>query len=216
MTEPLPAAVRAHLELWFGGWYSSDNGIAVIESERRTEPGWDGKVLPVAGLANEHWAVISVAPGQADVVAQAVHGLRPSDIPERLGLMTAVFRWCLEPQTTQDVGEWVARDDGRVPEWLHPFNGDVLIEWDDDGRYGGGVGRKMHNALGHEISVGTEPSLRGRGIASRLVSTAARRILLDVPVATYMHLPDNLASAKVADRAGFPSHGWHYMGTIED
>jgi predicted GNAT family acetyltransferase len=80
------------------------------------------------------------------------------------------------------------------------------------GNYGAGVGLKKHDAWGFEISVGTEESLRGRGIARRLVATATREILRQGRVATYLHAPDNFASGKVAVAAGFPDHGWKVLG----
>ena len=99
-----------------------------------------------------------------------------------------------------------------MPEWLKPFNGDVLVAWDDEGNYGAGVGRKQHDRWGHEISVGTEASLRGRGLARQLVTTAARRIIADGAIATYLHALDNHASAKVADASGFADVGWRVWG----
>jgi GNAT superfamily N-acetyltransferase len=212
----LPDAVRRHLEAWFGGWPTAASGIVVVESDLRTKPGWDGKVLPVVGVTHEDFAVLSVAPGQGKAVNDRLKHVDATHIADRLELMVGIFRWNLTAPPGDDVGEWVPTTDERVPHWLKPFNGDVLIEWDDQGHYGAGVGRKMHNALGHEISVGTEESLRGRGIARRLVASAARRILADGAVPTYIHLLDNHASGKVADAAGFADLGWRYVGTPED
>lgn len=211
----LPDPVRRHLTVWFGGWNNADYGIEIVESEHRLQPGWDGKVLPVVGLRHGDWAVLSVAPGRGDAVRAALGGGHATDIAGALALMTAAFRWRLDAPVSADAGEWISPDDERVPSWLKPFNGDVLIAWDDDGLYGAGVGRKMHNEGGHEISVGTEPALRGRGIAQRLVETATRRILQEAPVATYIHLLENVASAKVAERAGFVDGGWRYIATPE-
>jgi GNAT superfamily N-acetyltransferase len=211
----LPDAVRRHLQAWFGGWPTAASGIVVLESDLRNKPGWDGNLLPVVGVTHNDFAVLSVAPGQASVVCDRLKHIDATDLADTLGLMVGVFRWNLTAPPGDDVGDWVATTDKRVPAWLKPFNGDVLIEWDDQGHYGAGVGRKMHNALGHEISVGTEPSLRGRGVARRLVATAARRILADGAVPTYVHLLDNHASAKVAEAAGFDDLGWRYVGTPE-
>ncbi len=211
----LPDAVRRHLEAWFGGWPTSASGIVVLESDLRNRPAWDGNLLPVVGVTHNDFAVLSVAPGQASVVADRLEHVDAADLADTLGLMVGAFRWNLTAPPGDDAGEWVATTDQRVPGWLKPFNGDVLIEWDEHGHYGAGVGRKMHNAFGHEISVVTEPSLRGRGIARRLVATAARRILADGAVPTYVHLLDNHASAKVAEAAGFADLGWRYVGTPE-
>lgn len=212
----VPDAVRVHLEAWFGGWNPRPSGIAVVESDLRAKAGWDGKVLPLVGLAHDDWAIVSVAPGQANEVARRLHGRPVDEIVGVLELMTALFRWNLHVAPGHDTGEWVATSDPRVPAWLRPFNGDVLVAWDDDGHYGAGVGRKMHNAFGHEISVGTEEALRGRGIARRLVTTAARRIQAEGAVPTYVHLLDNVASSKVAEACGFADLGWRYLAPPEN
>jgi predicted GNAT family acetyltransferase len=101
-------------------------------------------------------------------------------------------------------------EDERVPEWLKPFGGDVLVLLEKD-RYVGGVGLKRHDDHVSEISVGTEEAARGRGIARRLVVTAARRILDDGKVPTYLHDLRNHASAKVAEASGFPDRGWRLV-----
>jgi GNAT superfamily N-acetyltransferase len=76
------------------------------------------------------------------------------------------------------------------------------------GHYLAGVGIKRHDELGHEISVGTEPQARGQGLARRLVAQAARRILDQGRIPTYLHTFDNAASSRVAAAAGFPDLGW--------
>ena len=70
-------------------------------------------------------------------------------------------------------------------------------------------------ADGHELSVGTEPAARGRGLARRLVAQAARTLLDDGIVATYLHDPANVASARVAEAAGFPRPGWRVLGMFD-
>jgi predicted GNAT family acetyltransferase len=82
----------------------------------------------------------------------------------------------------------------------------------DDGRPVAGVGIKVHDRLGRELSVVTDEAARGRGLARRLVATAARRILADGCVPTYLHAPDNAASARVAEQVGFADHGWTVHG----
>jgi GNAT superfamily N-acetyltransferase len=123
-----------------------------------------------------------------------------------------VFRWCHTLQEWPDAGEWIDPGDGRVPEWLRPFNGEVLVAWDRHGHYAAGVGRKIHDRHGQEISVGTEAANRGRGLARHLVAQAARRIAEEGAVATYLHRTDNPASARVADVSGFPDEGWKVIG----
>lgn len=134
--------------------------------------------------------------------------------PPRVLDASGVFRWSTAPTDLPPAGEWVPVDDPRVPPWLRPFTLDsgVLIAWDDEGRYGAGVGVKVHDALGMELAVGTEPALRGRGLGRRLVVTAAQEVLRRGAVPTYLHAPDNTASAHVADSAGFPDLGWKVLG----
>jgi GNAT superfamily N-acetyltransferase len=125
------------------------------------------------------------------------------------------FRLKTAPAPLADAGEWVDDDDPVVPDWLRPFGGRVLVARDDDGSYLAGVGIKRHDADGHELSVGTEPEARGRGLARRLVAQAARTLLDDGIVATYLHDPANIASARVADAAGFPDLGWRVLGMFD-
>ena len=219
----IPNRLAEHLDDWLGVWPPAGTGVTVVGSPRRATPGWDGSMHDVIGVATPTSAVLSVAPESAEAVARLVsgaslepdlaalaEGLAPILGPGRFG--RGLFRWSAAPTPTPDLGDWVPTSDERVPPWLTPFNGDVLVAWDDEGRYGGGVGRKQHDRFGHELSVGTEESLRGRGIGRLLVATAARRVLDDGAIPTYLHAPDNHASAKVADAAGFPDLGWTVLG----
>jgi len=43
------------------------------------------------------------------------------------------------------------------------------------------------------------------------VAQAARRVIADGAVPTYLHAFDNTASARVADAAGFPDRGWQVL-----
>ena len=214
-----PQRLGAHLEEWLGSWPPPSPGVTIVGSARREKPGWDGTVRSVIGIVSPDGTVVSVPPGWVDGVRRL--GPELADIskglPELAGRPKArvglgVFRWSITPVDMPDVGEWVATGDLRVPSWLRPFNGDVLIAWDDHGAYGAGVGRKQHDRFGHELAVVTEPSLRGRGMARRLVTQAARRVLDDGAVPTYLHDPANLASAHVAEASGFPDLGWRILG----
>lgn len=214
------AALAAHLQAWLGAWPPTAP-ITVVAAEERTRPAWDGAVAPLVGIATPHSALLSVAPDRRDAVA-AVAG--PLDDPQvrtavaaaagrpgaRLG--RGVFRWTRHVagrRRLRDVGEWVDTRDPRVPGWLHPFNyGQVLIAWGDAGEYVAGVGIKRHDTIGHEIAVVTTPPARGRGLGRRLVAQAARRVLDEGGLPTYLHGPGNEASARVADAVGFPDRGW--------
>jgi GNAT superfamily N-acetyltransferase len=148
-------------------------------------------------------------------LAQVAAGV-PAAIGHPRGFLgRAAFRWSDAPADLPDAGVWVAPDGPRLPDWLRPFNGTVLVAWDDAGRYAAGVGRKQHDRHGHELSVGTEARMRGRGLARRLVAQAARRVLDDGAVPTYLHAFDNVASARVAEAAGFPDRGWQVFELFE-
>jgi RimJ/RimL family protein N-acetyltransferase len=202
--------------------------VVVVGSARRTEPGWDGAVRQMAAVVDPSGrALVSVPPDAAewahDLVAQGVglDGLRQA-LPERLGLpgskvYRATYRWTTAPVSADvlaDVGRWLPADDPRVPEWLLPFGGDVLVVLDDD-TYVAGVGLKRHDDRVHEIAVGTEEAARGRGLARRLVAQVARHLLASGVVPTYLHDPGNVASARVATAAGLPDRGWAALGIAE-
>ncbi|HZD65676.1 MAG TPA: GNAT family N-acetyltransferase [Acidimicrobiales bacterium] len=221
MADEVERRLTAHLRTWLGMWPPPPGQLAVVGSPGRERPGWDGQVRPVAGVVREDGAgVLSVPPGvRARIAPLAAEGpgrLGPA-LGSALGLGTAtlgrgVFRWSAAPARFPEVGEWVATTDPRVPAWLSPFGGTVLIAWDHDGRYGAGVGCKRHDPWGRELAVVTEEHLRGRGIARALVAQAAAAVLAAGRVPTYLHRPDNQASASVAAAAGFPDRGWEVLG----
>ena len=209
-----------HLALWAGGWPPA-SPLDVVANPRAAQPRWDGAVAPAVGVATETgWAVLGVEPAVADAVRAGAERLGDLDallaaLPELLGRAgiggRGVFRWTTDPAPFQDAGVWLPREDPRVPQWLRPFNDDVLVVLDGD-EYVAGVGVKKHDDFGHELSVGTSEHARGRGLARRLVAQAARRVLDEGRVPTYLHAPDNVASAKVAQAVGFTDVGWSVLG----
>lgn len=211
--------LSAHLASWLGAWPDGGpEGLVVVGSERRVEPGWDGEVRPVSGVATRAGAVLSVPPAaldathalgnDLDVVGPALAGVL--DLPG-WRFARGTFRWSHAPTPGDDVGRWLDRADGRVPAWLRPFNGDVLVAL-VDGEVAAGVGRKQHDRHGHELAVVTEEPHRGKGLAALLVAQAARRVLDDGAVPTYLHAPGNAASAATARRCGFPDEGSQILG----
>jgi GNAT superfamily N-acetyltransferase len=110
-----------------------------------------------------------------------------------------------------DVGVWFEHQTDGLPEWLAPFNGPRLVVF-EDARPIAGVGIKIHDRYGRELAVVTDEEARGRGLARRLVATAARRVLAEGAVPVYLHAPDNTASARVAEAVGFVDHGWTVHG----
>jgi GNAT superfamily N-acetyltransferase len=211
--------LAAHLRTWLGTWpEGGPQGLVVVGAEARTRPAWDGAVRPVTGVATREGAVVSVPPERADAVRALGDDLTAvaDGIAEAVGhpgwtFARGVFRWTHAPTALTDVGVWLDRDDERVPEWLRPFNGDVLVAL-VDGEVAAGVGRKLHDPSGHELAVVTEEAHRGKGLAAGLVAQAARRIIAAGAVPTYLHAPDNHASAATAIRAGFPDRGWQILG----
>jgi GNAT superfamily N-acetyltransferase len=183
-------------------------------------PAWDGKIYPVAGVETPEGTVLSVPPDAVEQTRGAGHDLASIGpaLPAIVGRPDArfgrgVFRWCQQlTDGTDPDAVWLPPEDERVPPWLAVFNGDVLVHLDEHGRYGAGVGRKRHDAFGQELSVATEERLQGRGLARRLVAQAARRVADEGAVATYLHAENNIASARVADAAGFPDTGWWILG----
>lgn len=222
---PHPADVderlQSHLRSWLGVW-PPERPLHVVGSEQRAVPGWNGRVRNLNGVATPHGTVVSVPPDRAASVVEAAEdaggdlAALARRLPELLHdpgsrFELGVFRWSTAPAPSDDPGVWLPTDDERLPEWLRPFNGDVLVGF-EDGAVAAGVGRKQHDGHGHELAVVTEEGHRGRGWAQRLVTQAARRVLGDGAVPTYLHAPDNVASARTADASGFPEVGWTIFG----
>ena len=193
------------LQEWLGQWPPAE-ARHQVPWPLRAEPAWDGTIKPVQGVgdAEGRW-VISIAPDRWS---------RP-DPTEGLDLFEGVFRWTESPAPIEPVGTWLPHDDATVPEWLRPFCGDVLVALDEEGRYLAGVGLKRHLPSGWELAVGTAAPAPGRGLARRLVATAAAHVLDHGAVPLYLHTDDNVASAKAADAAGFPDRGWRALSVVD-
>lgn len=225
MTDPedVDGLLTLHLRSWVGEWPPPSAGVHVVGDPSRLEPTWDGAIRPLQGVGNGVAIVIAVPPAAVAAVTEAIDDDlgRPGlgdDLGEILGVGpaafgTGVFRTTdhVNPEIA-DTGVWFEHQTDDLPEWLAPFNGHRLVAFDAGGRPIAGVGIKVHDRYGHELSVVTDEAARGRGLARRLVATAARRILADGAVPTYLHAPDNTASARVADAVGFPDRGWTVHG----
>ena len=226
MTDPIEARLALHLRDWLGRWPATDP-LDVVGSVRRERPGWDGRIFPLIGVGRPSATVLSVAPSCMDPVRDWIRrsgSLTPyrlkvlmRQLPRLVGqpsrrVYSGVFRWCERPADLPDAGVWVDATDPSVPDWLRPFGHDVLIAWEPDtGDYLAGVGLKHHDRHGWELAVGTEARARGKGLARRLVAQAARRVIDEGAIPTYQHDPANVASARVADAAGFPDRGWRSL-----
>jgi GNAT superfamily N-acetyltransferase len=237
MKGTLDRRLRHHLTVWLGRWPAAVP-LDVVGSVRRSEPGWDGRIHPAIGIQapgarTPGGAVLSVPADRVDAaraIADQAIGSAARDpiegllaaLPDAVGYSSrgafrAVFRWTVNPAPLPDAGIWIAANDAVVPGWLRVFNGDVLIARDPrSGAYLAGVGIKQHDQYGHELAVGTEPAARGRGLARRLVAQAARRVLDEGAIPTYLHSFSNVASAKVAEAAGLRDEGWTAFGVGEE
>ena len=216
-----PERLAEFLVLWLGTWPPTDS-VTIVGSEERERPGWDGAVRPFAGVEIIDGAVLSVS--SRNLGAVRALGVSVDEIGAYIGVALGrpswrfgrgIFRWSDAPTAGDDPGVWLPNDDPRVPPWLIPFNGEVLVGFDghpDNGVVAAGVGRKIHNAAGHELAVVTEEGHRGQGWATRLVTQAARRVLDDGAIPIYLHAEDNTASARTADASGFPDLGWRMLG----
>lgn len=213
----------AHLRSWVGSWPPPSFGpaLTVVGDPARSRAGWDGQVHPATGvLRADGRGVLSVPPAKAEVLVSGCVDQVLDRVPAALGLVggvyRGVFRWTTSPAPTSDLlpaGEWLPVSDPRVPDWLGPFGGLVLVALQND-VYVAGVGLKKHDDHARELAVVTTEAARGKGLARRLVAQAARRVVDEGRVATYLHAPDNEASARVAGAAGFVDRGWQVLGFL--
>ena len=219
MTTTTEPALESFLVEYLGGWPPEPgHPVTVVGTPLRIRPGWDGIVRGAVGVKSPDAGVISVAPQHAEAVRAGVTDWAEVEtaLPRAVGRPEAraflgTFRWSTTPAELPDAGIWLDVHDPRVPPWLHPFGGEVLIALDGD-TYMAGVGIKRHNKAGLELSVGTEEAYRGRGLASKLVAQAARWVLAQGAVPIYLHDPRNVASDRTASAAGFPDLGWKILG----
>lgn len=218
----LPAPLVAHLDALLGGWPPT-GPFDVVGSSRREEPGWDGTVCPALGITALGGTVLSVPTGQLDRVAAVVAGGGASGVLRDLGAIVGrrslrtvrfVLRFCTDPPVLPPAGSWVPAGDARCLDWMRPFAGEVLVAVDDAGAHLGGVGIKRHHGGGAELSVVVARPARGRGLGRRLVAQAAARVLDEGAIPTYLHLPDNVASARLAGAAGFLDRGWEMVAAL--
>lgn len=215
----MPPVLRQHLTRWAGALPAADE-LLVVPHARNGRPGWDGRPQLLTGLADPAGrTVLAVPPSTAVELLAHRQRVRSREggglerLPRLLGkaghsVDRVAFRWTVTPADLPDAGVWVGTTSPRLPRWLRPFGAQALVTFDEHGNYLAGVGIKRHDQFGHEISVGTEPQARGQGLARRLVAQAARHILDQGRIPTYLHTFDNLASSRVAAAAGFPDLGW--------
>lgn len=214
------------LTAWLGGWPPA-LPVRVVPDPLAGTPGWDGGPRGVTGVVGpDGRCLVRVAPGVADRLPPSLPdvGALLAALPGAVGVPgtagTGALRWAQEvpgPEALPDAGVWLPAaladsGDPRVPRWLRPFGGDVLVALDDDGRHLAGVGLKQHDPRLWEVAVVTDERARGRGLARRLVAQATRAVRAQGRQVLYLHAPDNEASARVARASGFPDTGWQVLG----
>lgn len=211
--------IELHLSNWLGVWPGT-GAVTVTTSSFRELPGWDGLLRPFVGIISPEQTVISVAQRYLFAVQDAVDDGGLAGLERRLAaivghpsaaLRRGVFRFQQQIVAHGSLGEWFEPTDPKVPEWLRPFNGGVLLAFDDKGRYAAGVGCKRHDGFAKELAVTTESTHRRLGYAKELVAQAAEDIFTSGTIATYLHRRDNLASARVAEATGFFDRGWEIL-----
>jgi GNAT superfamily N-acetyltransferase len=222
MTDGFDDRLTRHLRSWVGQWPPPAAGVTVVGDPARLEPTWDGTVRPLQGVTDGIGTVISVPPDAANAVSDAIgEDLSRRGLGDELGEIlhvgpaafgAGVFRTThdVDPEI-DELGTWFETHTADLPDWLAPFNGPRLVVF-ERGRPIAGVGIKVHDAHGQELAVVTDEQARGRGVARRLVATAARRVLAEGFVPTYLHAEDNEGSARVADAVGFVDRGWRVYG----
>jgi GNAT superfamily N-acetyltransferase len=222
--------LEAHLRAYLGVWppaTATATQAEVVGSVARVAPAWDGAHLPAIVVRSPIGTVVSVRPETVGPAQRVADELDPAeaDFPSRLADAVGApgrvspwlpLRWSVDPAPLADVGEWVDVSHPALPDWLRAFASPVLVALDGDGAYLGGVGLKPHTDHGIEVAVGTAEAARGRGVARRLVAQAGRWLLAKGVVPLYVHAPDNVPSARVADAAGFPDRGWRMLVMWED
>src|SRR5688500_13169361 len=105
--------LHRHLQSHLGRW-PADTELDIVGWRGRAEPGWDGSIHPVLGVASPEGGVLSVAPDRLAAVAD-VHTRERSlsrmgdRVPAAVGLARrrwydAVFRWSTDPEPLPDAG----------------------------------------------------------------------------------------------------------------
>jgi GNAT superfamily N-acetyltransferase len=211
--------LAAHLASYLGTWPPA-TAVDVVGSAARLAPAWDGMIVLAVAVRSPAGTVISVPPAAVEAARAMAGEIRDPGFGDRLAAVVGaprrasswlVLRWSTEPADFPPTGRWVDPSDPALPAWLNPFPPPVLAAIEDDGTFLAGVGIKPHTERGKELAVGTAEPARGRGLGRRLVAQAAQHVLAEGAVPLYVHHPDNQASARVADAAGFPDLAWRLL-----
>jgi GNAT superfamily N-acetyltransferase len=106
--------------------------------------------------------------------------------------------------------------DPRLPDWVHGhFTGEAWVVLGEAGEVLSTAVLKRYDERLREISVGTAPAARGRGLARSVVAAAARSVLASGRAVLYNHAVDNDSSARVAESVGLHELG-RYHAVVPD
>jgi [ribosomal protein S5]-alanine N-acetyltransferase len=136
--------------------------------------------------------------------AVALHPLGEEDAPalvEAIGDDPDLDRWTRIPipYTEGDAREFIATTDEVAFGIRDRASGELL----------GGIGLRVYDMAVVEVGYWVKPGARGRGVATRALVLAARHAFDELGAAR-VHLttePDNVASQRVAEKAGFTREG---------
>jgi GNAT superfamily N-acetyltransferase len=167
-------------------------------------------------------AVVGVAPEQAarlrelldgpDTVTTALKALA-AELPGHMFSGTARTGVVIPPPAVEVTV--LDASDPRLPQWvLGHFVGEAWVVLEDGEVLSTAVLKRYDERL-REISVGTAPSARGRGLARSVVAAAARSVLAEGRAVLYNHAVDNDASARVAESVGLHELG-DYHAVVPD
>lgn len=112
--------------------------------------------------------------------------LASNDVADRAESGFSRHPTSVDPETTRF---WILRERGRV------VAAGNMTDW---------------RGVPADVGVLTDPSLRGRGLAGRLVGAMVADALPTVGVARYRALASNVASLAVARRLGFEQYGQNF------
>src|SRR5919198_1471674 len=158
----------------------------------------------VVGVAPEHAARLRQLLDGPDTVTTALKALA-AELPGHMFSTTARTGVVIPPPVVQVTV--LDASDPRLPQWvLGHFVGEAWVVLEDGEVLSTAVLKRYDERL-REISVGTAPSARGRGLARSVVAAAARFVLAEGRAVLYNHALDNDASARVAEAVGLHEFG---------
>jgi GNAT superfamily N-acetyltransferase len=189
-------------------------GMVVVEVEHPS--------MIARGFERHGGAVVGVAPEHAGSLRERLDG--PASLVPALTALAAslpghmfsgvartgvVIPPPVAPVTVLDA------TDPRLPQWVHGhFVGEAWVVMEGGEVLSTAVLKRYDDRL-REISVGTAPAARGRGLARSVVAAAARFVLAEGRVVLYNHAVDNDSSARVAESVGLHELG-RYHAVVPD